>query len=287
MKSKDILLAFLVVTIWGSYFLVTKIALFSFPPMFLSGIRYLLLFVFTCAFLFKEKVPIKKIFLLSIVLFVNLVALNHAILYSSNLAPIILLNELTVPFSVILGIYFLKEKVSLKDIIGIILAIIGSIVVITIRSLESVNSIAIILIILASILFSFYNLIAKELSKFNSLTILAYLSFFTFPQFLLLSYFQETWPNIEEISLSSIIALLYIAIIVTLMGYYLWFYLLNKYPLNKVTPFTLLSPVIGCISSYYTFLEEKIDHIMIIGGAILILGIIIIEYERDYGKKKL
>lgn len=286
MKSKDILLAFLVVTIWGSYFLVTKIALFSFPPMFLSGIRYLLLFIFTCSFLFKAKVPIKKIFLLSIVLFVNLVALNHAILYSSNLAPIILLNELTVPFSVILGIYFLKEKVSLKDIIGISLAIIGSIIVITIKSLENVNSIAILLIILASILFSFYNLMAKELSKFNGLTILAYLSLFTFPQFLLLSYFQETWPNIEEINLNSIIALLYIAIIVTLMGYYLWFYLLNKYPLNKVIPFTLLSPVIGCISSYI-FLEEKIDPIMIIGGAVLILGIIIIEYERDYGKQKL
>ena len=286
MNLKDILLAFFVVTIWGSYFLVTKIALSSFPPMFLGGIRYLLLFTFTCPFILKDKVSIKKIALLSTILFLNLVTLNYAIHYSSNLAPIILLNELTVPFSVILGVYFLKEKISLKDIIGLILAIIGSIIVVKVRSLDNISSIAILLIISASILFSFYNLIAKELSQFNSLTILSYLSLFAFPQFLLLSFFTENWPSTEQIELRSILALLYMVIIITLAGYYLWFYLLNKYPLNKIIPFTLLSPIVGCISSH-VFLKEEIDLPLIMGGTIVILGILIIEYERFSDKQKL
>ena len=286
MNLKDTLLAFFVVIIWGSYFLVTKIALYSFPPIFFSGLRYLLLLIITSPFIFKEQVPINKIALLSGIAFLNLIALNYAIHYSSNLAPIILLNELTVPFSILLGVFFLKEKISFKDIIGITLAMIGSAFIIKIRSAEHMSYLTILLIILASILFSFYNLIAKKLSKYNSLTILSYLSLFSFPQLLLLSYFQEDWPRLEQIEIRSILALLYMVIIITLVGYYLWFYLLNKYPLSKVIPFTLLSPVIGCISSHF-FLEEKIDLPLITGGVIIILGIFIIEYERFRDKKKL
>ena len=124
MNLKDILIAFFVAIIWGSYFLITKILLSSFPPMFFGGISYLLLFIFTWPFIFKNRVPIKKIVLLSIILFLNLVAVNYAIYHSTNLAPILLLNELTVPFSIMLGIYFLKEKISLKDVLGITLAIV-------------------------------------------------------------------------------------------------------------------------------------------------------------------
>ena len=62
-------------------------------------------------------------------------------------------------------------------------------------------------------------------------------------------------------------------------------YLLNKYPLGKVVPFTLLSPLFGCIISVIT-LGEKIKNNVLWGGALVMLGLILIELNKNYAQKK-
>jgi O-acetylserine/cysteine efflux transporter len=286
MTIKDICLAIFVTLAWGSYFTVTKLALTSFPPLLFAAIRFFLLFLLTFPFLFKSGLPLKKIFYLSLIMFFNLVLLNYSIHSSSSLAPIILINEMAIPISSLFGILFLKEKFFLKDLLGMILAIIGITIIIKMRSVEKVSLLAVIFAVVASILFAWYNLFVKQLSKFNILGILAYFSLFVFPQFLMLSFFQETWPNIKDLEMNSIFAILYITLICTLIGYYIWFYLMKKYPMGKVVPFTFLSPLFGCITTA-VILDEKIENSVLVGGILVIFGLSIIEFRRSYDKEKL
>ena len=285
MKFRDIFLAVLVTLIWGSYFTASKIILISFPPLLFAGLRFLLLFIITSPFIFKDRPPIKTVFGFSIIMFLNMIALNHAIGLCMNLSPIILINELVVPLSTLFGIIVFKERFYMKDALGIALAFIGFTLVIKIKTDESTSSIAIILTVIASLLFAGYNLIAKKLASFNIITVISLSSLFTFPMFLILSFFQENWPSLEEIQPESIKALIYIVLIGSLLSHFLWMYLLNKYPLGKVVPFTLLSPLFGCIISVIT-LGEKIKNNVLWGGALVMLGLILIELNKNYAQKK-
>ena len=159
------------------------------------------------------------------------------------------------------------------------IALIGLGLVIKMRSVEHVSSLAVILTIMASFSFACYHLLAKQLAKFNLLTLFSYLSLIIFPVAFLLSFFQEEWPSMEEVKLQSIMALLYIVVIGTLLGDYIWFYLLNKYPMSKVVPFTLLSPIFGCIITK-TVLNEHISLSVLVGGLLVMTGLALIQLKR-------
>jgi O-acetylserine/cysteine efflux transporter len=281
---KDIILAIFVAFIWGGYIAISKSALNSFPPLLLGGLRFFIVFIITSPFIFKAKIPKIQITILSVILFLNLLILHHAIKTSNTLMPLIFLNELAVPFSALLGILFLKEKFMLKDGIGIFIAIIGS----TFIAKECINNFSFenstILIIIASLICAFYNLLAKKIAHYNIFSILSQLSLLTAVQFFIASYFQEDLPLIENIHIHSIYSLIYLSVICSVVGFYIWFYLLNKYPLGKVTPFILLSPIFGCIMTMLVF-NEPIDPQIIPSGLLIILGVAIIELQND--RKKL
>ncbi len=285
MKLRHVFLAIFVTFAWGSYFTASKIALISFPPFFFAASRFFLLFLITSPFLFKDKLPIKTVFCFSIIILLNMLALNQAINLCISLSPIILINELAVPISTLLGVFFFKEKFALKDALGITIAFIGLAIVIQMRSKEQVCSAAVVFTILASLLFAGYNLMAKKLSCFNILAVISLSSLFIFPIFLTLSFFQENWPAPEEIQLQSILALLYIVMACSLAGHFIWMYLLNKYPMSKVVPFTLLSPVFGCLITIIA-LNEKIEDSILWGGSLVMVGLIIIELNKNYAEKK-
>lgn len=285
MILKDLLLAIYVAFAWGSYFTASKFVLASFPPLLFVAIRFFLLFLLTLPFFFKAKLPIKKIFLLSIATFFSITFINSSINLSSNLAPIILINEMSVPISSIFGIYFLKEKFLPKDIIGLFIAVIGVAIVIQMRLVEDVSVFAVIMAIFAAFSFAFYNLIAKEISNVKILPLLSHISLFSFPQFFVASFFYERWPTIQELDINSVYALLYIVIAATLITHYIWFYLLNKYPMNKVAPFTLLCPLFGCITTT-VILHENIGINVLLGGSLIIIGIGMIEFGKFYHQQK-
>jgi len=96
--------------------------------------------------------------------------------------------------------------------------------------------------------------------------------------FLGLSWYLEGPELIESslrnIGLSSILSLVYLAVIATMLGYGLWSRLLSRYPAGKVAPFSLLVPVVGLTSSAL-LLDERLSAIQCWGGLLVMLGLLI------------
>lgn len=287
MKVKDILIAIFVVFAWGSYFTVSKVAFLKMPPILLNAIRYFLMFLITSPFLFKEKIPTKKIALISVVLSLDLIVISYAIKLSSNLTPIILINQLSIPIASFLAIYILKETFKIRYLIGTLISLIGIAMVLNFKSFafERANLQALVLALLAAILFAYYNLCAKCMTQFNILSLIANISLWVLPQFLCFSFFFEDWSNAELFSVSSFIPLLYIVVVISLLGYYLWFNLLNKYTMNEVLPFMLLMPVFGCITSSIVY-NEKIEIRELLGIILVVLGLTVIELKVKVNDQK-
>jgi O-acetylserine/cysteine efflux transporter len=279
LSFKDISLAIFVVFVWGSYFIAEKMALNFFPVVLLSGIRYLIVFLLTGPFLFKEQIPLKEILCLAIINILNILALNIAINLSSNLAPIILIQQFAVPITILLGIFFFKEKFYAKNFVGLMISFLGLIIILHLQNNEYIPFKAIILALLNAFLFALYNLFIKRLSGYNFLTILAYLSLTGFPCLLLISYFYEIWPDIRDVSKSSVWCLLYITVISGILCLFIWIKLLKKYPISKISPFLLLVPVFGCLTSSIIG-QEQLTFDVIFGGGLIMLGLVLIEKQK-------
>jgi O-acetylserine/cysteine efflux transporter len=64
-------------------------------------------------------------------------------------------------------------------------------------------------------------------------------------------------------------------IVMTALGYGIWYHLLKKYDVNQVVPFLLLLPVTSIVGAVL-FLGERPSIRILIGGAVVITGVAII-----------
>jgi O-acetylserine/cysteine efflux transporter len=75
----------------------------------------------------------------------------------------------------------------------------------------------------------------------------------------------------------------YMGIVMTALGYAIWYRLLKKYEFNQVMPFMLLLPVSSILDAVL-FLGERPDSRTLIGGALVIIGVAAIVFLGQ-GKK--
>ncbi len=79
---------------------------------------------------------------------------------------------------------------------------------------------------------------------------------------------------LANIGMSSVLALLYLALVATMLGYSLWSTLLSRHPAGKVAPFSLLVPVIGLSSSAW-LLGERLSSVQGWGALLVMAGLLI------------
>ena len=66
------------------------------------------------------------------------------------------------------------------------------------------------------------------------------------------------------------------------VGYGAWYYVLKRYPVNKVMPVLLILPVTGLITSIFLLGEDPPKQVFL-GGLIIIFGVGLILFTK---KKK-
>ena len=97
------------------------------------------------------------------------------------------------------------------------------------------------------------------------------------PQALFASVIIEgnTIEHIMNASLQAWIILFYLALVMNVVGYSIWYSLLKKHPVNSVMPVLLLFPITGLLTAIFV-LKENPNTYAYIGGAIIIAGVSII-----------
>jgi O-acetylserine/cysteine efflux transporter len=84
----------------------------------------------------------------------------------------------------------------------------------------------------------------------------------------------------EPVSLdaSGVLALLYVVVLSTLLGFGVWAWLLGRHPASTVAPFTLLVPVVGIAAAWIALGEapsvaELVGAAVVLGGLTLTVGL--------------
>ncbi len=110
----------------------------------------------------------------------------------------------------------------------------------------------------------------------------AWIGVFSGPQMILGSFIFED-SQLESLSNASWIGwgvILYLALIMTVLGYGIWYSVLSRNPVSKVMPVMLLLPVFTIASSMF-FLGEHPSLMIFMGAAVVIGGVSMIVITKD------
>jgi len=280
-------MAFFIVVLWGLNFVALKIAVLSLPPIFLAGLRFLLISIPWIFFVEKPKVSKRQFITLPITLGV----LQYSLLYygmstglSAGLSAVILQTQSF--FTVIMSTILIKEKLRLNEILGLLIGALG-VMILLINNNGDFKIEAVLIILAAAISWGIANIQLKNLGNVNMVSFLIWISPFAAIVLFIISFILE-YDLVLNIDFSNVeikvfLSIFYTAYLSTVIGFTMWQYLLNKYKSVQITPYGLLVPVTGSIFGYI-ILSEVLEIYQIIAGIVIIIGLMVISLRGIFVK---
>ena len=287
MSNKDLFLAMLVPCVLGFGFVIAKPAMESFPPILLNGLRWSLSGILMFYFFPFPKNFIKQMLIISFIGCTVQYSLSFYGLKILDGASATLFVQAEIPFGILIAYFLLGEKVPLKNIIGLIIAFIGIVILSGNPNLEG-KLIGVALILSGAFLWSLAQVFAKDVSeKIGGLALTAWLGIFSGPQCIIASYIIEgnTLDYIYNATSQAWIIVIYLAVGMNVIGYSCWYSVLSRNPVNNVMSVLLLFPITGLLTSIF-ILNETPNTYAYFGGAIIISGVAMILINKKEVKKK-
>lgn len=278
MSPKDLLLALVVIIVWGLNFVVIKIGLHDMPPMLLGALRFMLAAFPAILFIKRPQIPLRWLLLYGLTISLGQFAfLFYAMSVGmpAGLASLVLQSQAF--FTLLFAALFLGERLRLANLFGLLVAAAG-LLLIGLQGDRLMTLAGFALTIGAASMWALGNIVTRKLGKVNLVGLVVWGSLVPPLPFLALSWLLEGPEAIEAalrgISLDSILVLIYLAFGATILGYGLWSRLLSRYPASQVAPFSLLVPVVGLTSSAL-LLDEHLGPLQVLGALLVMLGLLI------------
>jgi len=273
-ESKDWFLLTTLAAIWGSAFMFIKISAVDFGPILLVTLRLLiaglvfmpLLLRKKYRLLFKSHLP----GIIIIAIFSNALPFTLFAFASlgatSNMLGI--LNGTTAFLTTVIAYFWLNESISSKQIIGLCLGFFGVIILVNPANGSS-TIIASMCALLGSLCYAFNgNYLEKFHSNSNKKVLIGWSMLFggLFMTPFAIFNLPDTIPNIN-----SLLALLWLAVVSTGIGYLGYIRLINRIGAVKTSTLTYLLPVFSILWGAI-FLQEKITLIILVGFLFVMMG---------------
>ncbi len=278
MSPKDLLLALVVIIVWGLNFVVIKVGLHGLPPMLLGALRFVLAAFPAVFFIKRPQIPLRWLLAYGLTISLGQFAFLFSAMYvgmPAGLASLVLQSQAF--FTLFFAALFLSERIRPANLLGLVVAA-GGLILIGAEGDRSMTLAGFALTIAAASMWALGNIVTRKVGKVNLVGLVVWGSLIPPLPFFALSWMLEGPQTIETalrgISLNSILALVYLAFGATILGYGLWSRLLSRYPTGQVAPFSLLVPVIGLSSSAW-LLGEHLSAVQVVGAAVVMLGLLI------------
>jgi len=285
MKFRDILLALCAPLLLGFGFAIAKPAMQQFPPFLLMGLRFTIAALILIWWFPIPKKFLKDLFIVSLIGGTLTYGLVYMGLDRVDASSSILLVHTEVPFGVIIAYFLFKEKPSLKSILGLVIAFIGVFILTGAPNLEG-KYFGVLLTLSGAFTWSLGAVMAKPLSKkIGAFALMTWLCVFSGPLLILISTIVNGNPiqYILSANFYSWITVIYLGFIMQPIAYGAWYYVLRRYPVNKIMPVLLLLPVTGLLTAIFLLGEEPSKQVFL-GGTIIVFGVGMILFSKP--KKK-
>ena len=287
MNSKQILLALIVPITWGLGFTLAKIGMEQFSALLIMSIRFGIAGLVLVWFTKPPWGHMREIFVVALIGSTIQYGLTYNGLKGIDASTAAILVQLEGPILALLGTILLKEKLGLTRTLGMGLAFLGVFIIAGEPRLEG-HIDSVILLVAGSAVWAVAQIMISRLKGLSGITILAWVAIMATPQMLIASLIIEDgqWQAITSASLVDWSIIFYLAFIMTVVGYSIWYHLLSSVDVSKISPFLMLLPITSIIAGII-LLDEKLTVPMIIGGVMIMTGVASTLINWRWSKKQI
>ena len=188
----------------------------------------------------------------------------------------------TIPlFAPIAAFFMLKERISVMNIVGLIVSFLGVLLMLFNKNLELTASVSgLLFIFMAVVVAVFYSVALKKLAdKYNALTVVGMVNsigiLYFIPFVLLLE--RNTLSSLLPVS-NYIVPLLLLAVLASSLSYVLYTYSVSQLGVARSNVYTNTIPIFTACFSYF-LIHEEITLFKMIGIVVVILGLILSQIK--------
>lgn len=276
LSARHLWLALVVVAIWGSNFVVIKLALAHLPPLLLATLRFALAAVPLVLLVRRPPVSWGNLALYGLAIGVGQFALLFYGMQrdiTPGLASLVV--QAQVFFTVGLAVLIDKERLRPYQWVAALIALTG-IVIIASHTDGHTTLAGLLLTLGAAFFWALGNVASRAAGPVDVLAYVAWSSLFAVPPLLLLSWALEGWPRIAS-GLAQADAATWAAVVWqslgnTIFGYGVWAWLLARYPAATVAPFSILVPVFG-IGASALLMGEALPPWKLLAAGLVMAGL--------------
>ena len=275
---RHLLLALAVVAIWGTNFVVIRVALDALPPLLFATLRFCFALLPAALFIRRPAVSWRALAAYGVLIGFGqfgllYIAMNGFI--SPGLASLVVQSQ--VFFTIALAMAFSGERVRPFQLLALATATAG-IAIIVEHGDSSARPFGLILVLVAAMSWGAGNHVAKASGATNMLAFVVWASLFSIPPLLAGSLILEGWPAIAAALTGAgpqaWAAVLWQSVGNTLFGYAAWGWLLARHPAATITPLAMLVPIFGMGASWL-LLGEPLPAWKLAAAALVIGGLAI------------
>ena len=279
-RRRGYLALFVTLMIWGSTFLITKIVLREIGPLALTGLRFIIAFAILAPLATRAGFRLAAIFRLHYLLlgltgttlfytFQN-VGLNY-----TSVSSTVLIQSSTPAMTAILAVIFLKERLSLRQVLGIALVTVG-VILVGLASQGGGDSpnppLGNLLILGSAVAWSVYTIQGRRLVRGESALVMTAAGTGAGLIFLIpLAGWEVVVHGLPHLSLGGLLGILYLGTAASGLTMFLWNYALHYLPASVAVPYINLIPIIGLASGL--LLGEQVPMAQLLGGGLAIFGV--------------
>lgn len=276
MPIRHVLLALVVVAIWGFNFVVIKLSVEAMPPILAAALRFLAVALPAVFFVKPPKAPAWLVIAYGLAFGFALYAfLNLSIAWGMPAGLSSLVLQVQAFFTMIIAFLILGERPNRFQILGAGVAFFGIVIIATER-LAGTELLPLSFTVLGALAWGVANVLTRMAGRVNPLSLTVWGSLAAPLPLLGLSFLTEGGEAIAEaitsFSWSDAGLIAFLAYPSSTLGGVIWAWLLMRHPASVVAPFTLLVPVTGLVSAYVV-LGEVITSIEVLGALFVIAGL--------------
>ena len=289
-KLLIVLAFFAIYVIWGSTYLLNKIAVTEIPPLYLAGIRFSIagiLMLFISKFLSLQLRITKRQFTNCIVSgFLFLVYGNGVFVWALQYVDsgFAALEAATQPLFVLLLMRLIDRKqIKRKSIIGILLGIVGMYLLVSQQSIvANTESVTGMFMILTCVLgWSYASVFVAKADLPSSFFVSTAYQMVIAGGLLFISslLFNETWVSPDLWSIQTTWSMILLIVFGSIVAFTAFNFLLKEVSTEKVSTSAYVNPVVALFLGWLV-LDERLSAQSIIATAILLAGVYFITSKK-------
>jgi O-acetylserine/cysteine efflux transporter len=275
--ARDLAVAALMNVMWALNIIAAKMAVTEVAPLTAAFLRQAIVCVVCLSWLRIVPGQMRALIGLGVLtggLF--FVFINLSLLAATNVSALAIAGQLGVPFSMILAVLVLGERIHRYRIAGVAMSFLGvGILLFDPGIVDEVAGIA--LQVVASAIWACASLIQRNVRDVPILTVYAWIGLIGVMMLapIALIFEPHGMATIPLIPLSSFGWIAFSAIGSTLLGHGSMAWLIQRHPISVVAPLTLAAPVLSVLVASWYF-RTPLTPVMILGGIVALGGVAIV-----------